>query len=315
METLELQLRQIRLEAEGIASFELARPDGQALPAITAGAHLDIHLPNGLRRSYSISSAPDIRSHYRITVKRDAASRGGSDWLHDNARVGMRVVAGEPRNNFALDESARHHVLIAGGIGITPLLPMLWRLNALQRSWTLHYSARTPGQMAHDAELRSLACHAGAKVMRYFTAQGERMKLREIVDGSPANSHFYGCGPASLIDAFTEATQGIAPRHVSLERFAASEAPSAGGYAVRLARDGRQFDVPPGQSMLDTLLAAGLEIPYSCMQGICGSCSLRVLDGLPDHRDECLSEEERKSGQVVMPCCSGARTPVLVLDL
>lgn len=316
MTSLQLQLRQIRLEADGIASFELADPDGAPLPAFTGGAHIDIQIPDGPRRSYSISSAPDLPSHYRITVKRDPASRGGSAWFHEHARVGMRFAVHGPRNEFTLNEAAPHSVLVAGGIGITPLLPMISRLTELGRPWSLHYSTRTRREMAFEAELLQLQEVGAGALRRYFTAEDEaRMDFCSIIGTAPANSHFYCCGPAPFIDAFLAATHRLAPSFVHYERFSASQAPAEGGYTLVLARDGRRLTVAPGRSMLDTLLDAGLDLPYSCTQGVCGSCRLDVLDGRPDHRDECLSEEERVGNRMVIPCCSGATTPELVLDL
>lgn len=317
METLHLLLRQIRLEACGTASFELADPEGRPLPAFTAGAHIDIQVPGGPRRSYSIAIAPGERSHYRIAVKRDPASRGGSAWFHDHARVGMRLEVHGPRNHFALDEGAPHSVLVAGGIGITPLLPMVGRLAELGRPWSLHYSARSAKEMAFDAELQQLQARSGGELRRYLTADGgARMDLPALVAAAPAGTHFYGCGPAALIDAFLAATKGCPPACVHYERFSATQAAElGGGYDLQLARDGRRISVPAGQSMLDALLDAGLDLPYSCTQGICGSCRVGVLEGRPEHRDECLSEQEREGNRVVIPCCSGAATPVLVLDL
>ena len=317
METSHLLLRQIRLEACGTASFELADPEGHLLPSFTAGAHVDIQIPGGPRRSYSISSPPGERSHYRITVKRDPSSRGGSAWLHEHARVGMRLQVHGPRNHFELDEGAPHSVLVAGGIGITPLLPMICRLAELGRPWSLHYSARSAEEMAFDSELQQLQARSGGELRRYLTAGGgERMDLPTLVGEAPAGAHFYCCGPAPLIDAFLAATSQCPSSRVHYERFSATQAADlGGGYALELARDGRRITVPAGQSMLDALLDAGLDLPYSCTQGICGSCRVGVLDGQPEHRDECLSEQERAGNRVVIPCCSGAATPVLLLDL
>ncbi|MDO9504284.1 PDR/VanB family oxidoreductase [Hydrogenophaga sp.] len=317
MQALYLLLRQIRLEAEGTASFELVDPDGRELPPFSAGAHVDVQIPGGPRRSYSLSSSPANRECYRITVRRDPASRGGSAWFHEQARVGMRLEAHGPRNEFELEESATHSVMLAGGIGITPLLTMIGRLNELGRGWSLHYSTRHMAEMAFTWELNRLQAQGDSELHRYATANGgARMDLRGIIASAPAGSHFYCCGPAAMIDGFLDATKALPPSHVHYERFSATQAAATdGGYQLRLMRDGRSLRVVPGRSMLDTLLDAGVDLPYSCTQGICGSCRVNVLHGQPDHRDECLSDEERASNRVVMPCCSGSLGPVLTLDL
>ncbi|PZO20413.1 MAG: oxidoreductase [Burkholderiales bacterium] len=317
MQALSLLLRQIRLESDGTASFELVDPEGRKLPTFKAGAHVDVQVPGGPRRSYSISSSPADRGCYRIAIRREPASRGGSAWFHEQARVGMRLEIHGPRNEFELDETALHSVLVAGGIGITPLLPMVGRLSELGRGWSLHYSARHLREMAFTAELGRLQARGRAELHRYVTADGDtRMDLRAIVASAPAGSHFYCCGPAAMIDGFLDATQALPLSHVHYERFSATQAAATdGGYQLRLMRDGRSLRVVPGRSMLDTLLDAGVALPYSCTQGICGSCRVNVLHGQPDHRDECLSDEERASNRVVMPCCSGSLGPVLTLDL
>jgi vanillate O-demethylase ferredoxin subunit len=312
-----LQIRQIRLEAQDIASFELATLDGSALPPAPPGGHLDIQIPGGPRRSYSLLGPDLVADHYRIAVKREADSRGGSAWLHERSRVGQVLQVCGPHDDFPLVEQAPHTVLIAGGIGITAVLPMAHRLAALQRPWTLHYATRDARSTAFDAPLRALEEGPLASVARYRTrAGGARMDLEAIVRAAPPGSHFYCCGPASMVEAYLAATRDCAPAQVHLERFASSQQAAVdGGYALVLARSGRELAVVPGRSMLDTLLDAGIDIPYACTQGICGTCRLGVLDGEPDHRDECLSEAERESRRCVIACCSGARTPTLTLDL
>ena len=318
-------IRQIRLEAEGIHSFELVAADGGHLPACDAGAHvdLDLPLPGRLRRSYSLyhgrDDEPGDPGHWTIAVQRDAESRGGSAWLHEAARVGQVLQASLPSNDFVLDESAAAHVLVAGGIGITPILSIAQRLAALKRPWQLHYSARTPRQMAFRQRLHALAAASGGELHLHFSAEaGRRMDLAAIARSLPAGGQLYACGPAPMLDALVAAAAsvGIERGRCHIERFAAAQAPASdGGFSVELARDGRVLQVPPGRSVLDVLLDAGVDVAYSCMQGICGSCRVGVKAGQPDHRDECLGEQERAGGAVMMVCCSGARTPRLLLDL
>lgn len=312
-----LQIRQIRLETQDIVSFELATPDGRTLAPTAPGCHLDIQIPGGPRRSYSLLGPDGPADYYRIAVKREPESRGGSAWLHERSRVGQLLQASGPHDDFPLAEDAPHSVLIAGGIGITALLPMARRLAALQRPCTVHYATRDARSTAFDAELCRLEREAGIQVVRHRTREGDpRMDLGAIVRAAPPGSHFYCCGPAPMLDAYLAATCDCAPGSVHFERFASSQAAATdGSYQLVLARSGRALSVAPGRSMLDTLLDAGVDVPYACTQGICGTCRLDVLQGEPDHRDACLSEAERESQRCVIACCSGARTPQLMLDL
>jgi ferredoxin-NADP reductase len=316
--SLNLVLRQIRLEAEGICSFDLAHPHANALPTFKAGAHIDVQIPNGPRRSYSIASSPAEHRYWRIAVKLEPQSRGGSAWFHHKARVGMTVSASLPRNAFELDETGTQSLFFAGGIGITPILAMLERLNQQERRWTLHYASRTTPQMAFSSKLNQLASRSGNFVHTHISNMGEenRMHLAEIITAASHDTHFYCCGPARMIDAFLQATKDLPSERIHYERFGTTqEAASDGNYSLHLLRDGRHLQVPKGKSMLDALLDAGLDIPYSCTQGVCGSCRVTVAEGTPDHRDSCLSKAEQDSGAVVIPCCSGSHSPVLVLDL
>ncbi|MFT3820873.1 MAG: PDR/VanB family oxidoreductase [Rubrivivax sp.] len=309
-------VRQIRLEAEDVHSFELVAADGGPLPGYDAGAHVDLDLPGRLRRSYSLYGAPGAEGCWRIAVKREAAGRGASAWLHDGVRVGQVLQAFAPVNDFALVEDAPHSVFVAGGIGITPVLAMIERFSALGRPWQLHYVARTPRRMAFRERLLQLAAHGGGRLVLHFSAEGGRPALAEIVKGAPAGAHLYACGPNAMLDAFAAAAAaaGIEPGRVHVERFGAAAAPATdGGFAVELARDGRRFEVPAGKSVLDVLLDHGVDVPYSCMQGICGSCRVGVKAGEPEHRDDCLGEAERAGAMTV--CCSGSRSALLVLDL
>ncbi len=312
-----LILRQIRLEADGTASFDLHARDGGELPPFTAGAHIDVQVPNGPRRSYSLVGSPTRRERYRIAIKHAPDSRGGSRWFHEVARVGMALEVHGPRNQFELVESAPFTVLVAGGIGITPLLPMAERLNALGRPWALHYTARLGREMAFVPELQALAAAGHGQLHLCRTGEGDaRLNLPAIVAQAPQGSQLNVCGPNGLIVAVIDATAALPPEQVHHERFGATQAAAiGGGDEIELARSGRRLPVVAGQSMLDTLLDAGVDVPFSCTQGICGSCRIEVLDGLPDHRDECLSDDDRQSNRCVIACCSGSRSAVLTLDL
>ena len=312
-------IRQIRLEAQGIHSFELVAADGGLLPGFDAGAHIDLDLPGRLRRSYSLYGAPGERRCWRIAVKREAAGRGASAWLHDSARVGQVLQAFVPVNDLPLVEDAPASVFVAGGIGVTPILAMVERLAALGRPWRLHYSVRGARDLAFGERLDTLAAASGGELALHFSGEGGgRLDLGAIAAGAPAGAHLYACGPNPMLDDFVAAaaTAGIEPARVHVERFGAATAPATeGGFVVELARDGRCLAVPAGKSVLDVLLDHGVDVPYSCMQGICGSCRVGVKAGEPEHRDECLSEDERAANTAMAVCCSGSRSAKLVLDL
>lgn len=314
--TRKLRLRQVRLEAQDICSYEFITADGTALPPFEAGAHIDLHLPEGRIRSYSLANAPSEVHRYLIAVQREEQGRGGSAWMHDRLRVGQVLEASGPIQHFPLDEKAADSVFIAGGIGITPLLSMIERLDALERPWHLYYAARSPETAPFRERLVALDRGRGRVTFCFGSERSERLDIQKIVrDASPA-AHLYCCGPTRMIDAFVAAGQTRDPGCIHYERFAASEAAALeGGFTVCLQRSDRRITVEPGKSILDALLDADVPISYACSNGICGSCMTRVVSGVPDHRDEFLSEDEKRAGTSMLICCSGSKTPELVLDL
>jgi vanillate O-demethylase ferredoxin subunit len=314
---VELRVKRITYEAENINSYELVASDGAELPPFTAGAHIDPHLSKGLLRSYSLVNDQRERHRYLIAVNKDPESRGGSGFIHDRIRAGDVVTASCPRNNFALVEDADHSILIAGGIGITPLLSMLRRLESLGRRWELFYAARTRRAAAFLDELNQVRPnHLNVHVDFDDERKGRVFDLNGIVERAPANAHLYCCGPTSMLQAFEAATEGRPADLVHVEYFKAKHAAAVeGGFEIRLARSNRIIPVEPGTSILDALLAAGITASYSCMEGLCGTCETRVLDGIPDHRDQFLSKEEQATNKSVMICCSGAKSKTLTLDL
>jgi ferredoxin-NADP reductase len=315
---LDLCLRQIRLEARGIASYEFVSADGRSLPPFTAGAHIDLHLPREMIRSYSLLNAPSDAARYVVAVQRDAQGRGGSAWMHAQPRVGDRLRASLPGNDFALAEEAAHSVFIAGGIGITPILSMLHRLEELGRRWQLHYAGRSPGETAFADTLRAMQGGRGHGEVEFCfgSSRAERLDIAAIMRNAPAGAHLYCCGPARMIDAFVEACAGRPAHTVHFERFAAgSAAATEGGYEVVLERSGQRLAVAPGKTILDTLLDNAIDVPYACSAGVCGTCRTRVIAGEPDHRDDYLDAQEKQSNEAIMICCSGSRSKTLVLDL
>lgn len=314
---IEVIIRAMRLEAEGILGLELVATDGAELPPFEAGAHIDLHLPNGLIRQYSLCNDPRERHRYRIAVLRDAASRGGSQAVHERLRIGQRLSIGAPRNLFALDEQASRSLLLAGGIGITPLLSMAWRLHALGAEFDLHQCVRS-GKLAAFAERLASAPFAACTHLHCDDGAEQKLDLPSLLAAEPPGSQLYVCGPNGFMEYVldTARAMGWAEERLHREYFAAPEAESGGGaFTLRIASSGQELQVPEDRSALEVLEEAGFDIPVSCGQGICGTCLTRVLDGQPEHRDLFLSDEEKTRNDQFTPCCSRSRSACLVVDL
>jgi tetrachlorobenzoquinone reductase len=311
--TFSLRIKSARWEAPNIISYELLPLQGGELPPFTAGAHIDLTLPNGLVRSYSLLNPQSERNRYVIAVQKDQASRGGSKWVYENLRVGDVLTVNGPRNNFLLDETPERSIFIAGGIGITPILSMIDRLSAIGRDWELVYCSRTRSATPF---LESLEKEARVRFNFDEEPGGKMLDIAALVKAAPANCHLYCCGPIPMLNAFELATKDLARERVHVEYFTAKDPPAVeGGFKVVLAKSGREVAIPPGKTILDTLNDMGLEIPHSCTEGICGTCETKVLEGVPDHRDVILTETERASNKTMMICCSGSKSRKLVLDL
>lgn len=317
--TLQVRVRATTYEALNILSFELVPLDpSTTLPAFTAGSHIDVHMPSGLMRSYSLMNDPSETHRYCIGVNLDAKSRGGSRYLHEQLRTGTVVTISAPRNLFALDESSSFNVFIAGGIGITPMLSMIARSQALGTPWRLHYAARTRQHAGFLDRLATYGRQAGTDVQLNFDQEpgGQMLNLDSVIAEIPAGAHVYACGPTTMLQAYEQAVASLPAERVHREYFAAKESAAAeGSYTVTLARSQRTLQISPGQTLLDGLLAIGAEPTYSCQQGICGTCEVKVLEGIPDHRDMVLSDAEKAANDRMMVCCSGAKSTRLVLDL
>lgn len=307
-----MRLVSIRYAARDTHLYEFARPDGGVLPDATPGSHIGLHLPNGLMRQYSLVSASAAPASYVVGIKRDAQSRGGSRYVHESLRVGTVIDVEPPRNNFTLVEDASETVLFAGGIGITPIKSMVERLTALGRDWRLYYCCRSREDAAFHAELA-----ATARVHWHFDAEAGRVfDMAAALARVGREAHVYCCGPAPMLAAFESATADRPRDRVHVEYFTAKhEAATAGGYTVRLAKSGREFPIAEGQRILHVLRDSGIDVAYSCEEGICGACETRVVSGTPDHRDSILSESERAGGKTMMICCSGSKTATLELDI
>ncbi|MGY3203607.1 PDR/VanB family oxidoreductase [Streptomyces sp. TE5632] len=322
---LTLRVTSLVWEAEQVLSVHLRRPGGAPLPAWEPGAHVDLCLPGGLTRQYSLNGSPDDPGTWRVTVLLETASRGGSAAVHRVLRPGDLIEVTGPRNNFALVDACAEHLFIAGGIGITPLLPMIGRLAARGARWSLLYGGRTRQSMAF---LPELAGYGGRVLVR----PEDRFGLLDLAGflGSPRTGTLvYACGPEPLLGAVERVCSDWPVGTLHTERFAARPqgASSADGdtdaggregeapFELVLGRSGRTLTVPPGSTVLEALEANGLDLPNSCREGICGTCETKVVDGVPDHRDSLLSEEERAANDTMMICVGRARTPRLTLDL
>jgi len=305
-------------EAEGISSFELRRADGQPLPPFTAGAHIDVQLAPGLVRQYSLCNAPSERHRYLIAVLREPQSRGGSLAMHERIELGDPLQISEPRNHFAL-LPARRTLLLAGGIGITPILCMAEELSQAGADFEMHYCSRSAERMAFRSRIEESAF--ADRVQFHFDAGPEAQKLdaNRLLAQQPAGTHLYVCGPAGFIAHVLDQARrcGWPEDQLHREFFAAApvETQADAAFELRLARSGLSCRVPADKSALEVLLAHGIAVPMSCESGVCGTCLTRVIEGVPEHRDVYLTEAEQARNDQFTPCCSRARSPMLVLDL
>lgn len=317
-ETIGLVVRAVRWQAEGIHSFELGHPDGTDLPAVEAGAHVDIHLSGGLVRSYSLAGDPNERSRWTLGVLRELKGRGGSRAMHDDVRVGEIVKVGWPRNAFRLADGARHSILIAGGIGITPLKSMAHVLASRGESFELHYCSRTPRHAAFVSELRSIIPAERLHMHHDGGERGKGLDLSMLLKVVEPSTHVYYCGPGGFMDACAAAAAHWPDGTVHCEHFKAPERPKSddapnGSFEVKLARTGATIQVLPDQTIVRALEVAGHRVPTSCLSGLCGACKVEVLEGEVDHQDYILSDEERT--HCMTTCVSRAKSKCLVLDL
>jgi ferredoxin-NADP reductase/phenylpropionate dioxygenase-like ring-hydroxylating dioxygenase large terminal subunit len=301
--------------AEGIAGFELRPVKGQ-LPTFQPGAHIDVHLPNGLIRQYSIVNGPGETETYIIGVKREADSKGGSACLHDAVREGDVLAISEPRNNFPLRRDGLNTILIAGGIGVTPLLAMAQVLAHQGLPHAFHYFAQNQAQLAFTERLDGLK----ASLVAYLglSPQATAAKLREILQTYRPKTHVYLCGPGPMLEAARRiaSEQGWPDEAVLFEYFKnANPIDDSSSFDVALARSCITFRVPAGQTILGAMREAGVDMPSSCEQGACGTCIAAVIEGEPDHQDVYLNDAERRAGTKILTCVSRAKSARLVLDL
>jgi ferredoxin-NADP reductase len=309
---LRVRLRALVWEAPGVLALELSTPDGRPLPPFEPGSHVDLTLPNGTMRQYSLCGDPADTSHYRLGV-RGIGSGQSSGFIHRELRPGALLTISVPRNNFPLVDAGRY-IFIAGGIGITPLIPMLRKASASGRPWTLLYCNRREDAAPFLTEIRSL----GGDVVLHSSESGTRLDPAQRLAQVQQDTMIYCCGPERLMIAVEAATQDWPPGSVRFEWFRPRSRPSdepSDSFEVVCQASGVTVTVPADKSILDALFEAGLDVPSSCQQGICGTCETRVISGEIEHRDSILSDSERAANQTMMICVSRARGRRLVLDL
>ncbi|MEU6143555.1 PDR/VanB family oxidoreductase [Streptomyces sp. NPDC047081] len=305
----ELVVERREFAADGVLALTLRHPLGEELPAWEPGAHVDVALGPELERQYSLCGDPADRSAWRIAVLREPDGRGGSAHVHEQLGQGDKVRVRGPRNHFRLEPAPRYR-FIAGGIGITPILPMLAAAEAAGAEWTLLYGGRTRESIAFTEELGRY----GDRVTVAPQDETGLLDLASVLDGLPEGTLVYCCGPGPLLDA----VEARCPAdRLRVERFApkAQQAGENGEFEVELAQSGRTVTVAPDVSVLDAVRAAGVEVLFSCTEGTCGTCETDVLEGTPEHRDSVLTDAERESGETMMICVSRCRGKRLVLDL
>ncbi|MGC2040406.1 PDR/VanB family oxidoreductase [Paraburkholderia caledonica] len=317
---LKVRVDAVREEAHGVRSFSISRLDGLPFDCYEPGAHIDVTSPSGITRQYSLCGDPECLQSQIFAVKKEDHSRGGSRSLHEEVHVGTQLSVSAPRNLFRLHEGADEHVLIGAGIGITPLLSMAYRLSARKARFTLHYFARSESHAAFMPLFTQAPFDAHVKL--HFGV--ERDDLPHALDAclrdARDNAHVYTCGPAPFMDLVVETAQKrLRAESIHLERFKADAAPadeaSLDNFDVQIASTGETVHVDAKTSIVDALASIGIEVDTSCGEGVCGTCTVDVVSGEPEHRDHCLSKSERASNSVICCCVSRSRSPVLVLDL
>ncbi|MSP67695.1 MAG: oxidoreductase [Alphaproteobacteria bacterium] len=323
---LRLRLRAVTHQAEDTRAFEFVDPDGRELPPFTAGAHIDVHLPGELTRQYSLCNDPVERHRYVVAVLREPAGRGGSRTLHDHIKVGDVLEITAPRNNFAIDKRAKRHLLLAGGIGVTPMLAMIHTLQAGGADFTLYYCTRNWDKTAFRDELGPLI-ETERAIVHHDDGRIERsLDLGKLLKQPAAGTHVYYCGPAGFMRAAKAAAEHWPKGTVHFEYFSVDAAPAQGApqaadtakkpgadFQIKIASTGQVLDVPLNRTIVEVLAAAGISVETSCEAGLCGTCRTRYLAGEPEHRDYILDEDEQR--EYVLICCARAKSHLLVLDL
>lgn len=322
IQTLTVRVNKITREAEDIYSYEFVASEGKALPTFTAGAHVDVHTPSGIIRQYSLSNDERETHRYVIAVQREPNSRGGSRSLVDQVKEGATVTISTPRNNFPVDASAAKHVLIAGGIGITPMLAMTRHLAAAGADYKLYYIARTPEKMAFQSVLRGPEYDGNVEFIFDGGDPSKGLDVKKLLASRVDGAHLYCCGPTGLMNAVKEAARQSYPEDTAhMEYFTAEPIVAEAArrqnksFKIKVRSSGKEFDVPADKSILDVLRANGFDLDSSCEEGICGTCAAQVVEGEIDHRDLFLTEKAKREGKWMMICISRAKGDSLTIDI
>jgi vanillate O-demethylase ferredoxin subunit len=317
--TLQVRVARKSVEALDICTFELVSTDGSALPAFSAGSHVDVQLPGGVTRQYSLCNDPAESHRYLIGVLKDPATRGGSKAMHELVNEGDMLTISTPKNHFPLAHEAKRSLLLAGGIGVTPILCMAERLAIAGADFEMHYCTRSKDRTAfHD---RINASKFAPRVRFHFDdgAPGQKLDIPALLTKPQPATHLYVCGPKGFMDAVLgiARARGWHESQIHYEFFSSDVGPSASdeSFQVKLASSGRIVVVPKDKTVVQALAEAGVEVQTSCEQGVCGTCLTRVLEGEPDHKDLYLTPEEQAANDQFLPCCSRAKSALLVLDL
>jgi len=308
----------ITVEADDIVSLELLPSDGEALPPFSAGSHIDVELPNGMIRQYSLCNDSSEQNRYQIAVLLDPATRGGSASVHRDIRINQIIHVSLPRQNFPMVD-AKHSILIAGGIGVTPLLSMAERLANINAGFEMHYCTRSASRTAF---MRRIGAASFADRVNFHYDDGEptqRFDIDSVLAQNNSDTHIYVCGPSGFMDFVINSAERLGWSHdyIHYEYFSGAQSNDAENtrFQVKVSSSGALFDIPADRSIVAILAENGIEIPVSCEQGVCGTCITRVLEGVPDHRDVYFSDVEKEKNDQLTPCCSRAKTPILILDL
>lgn len=314
--TIEVVVEEVRNESPNVKSFKLKPVDGNQLPKSSGGAHITtrIHRDQGLiERNYSLTNDPNDTDYYKIAIARSSESKGGSVYWHDNVKTGDKLEISYPKNHFGLSFSAKHHVFIAAGIGITPFLSMAQDLKKKGKTFDFHYAAPSKESCAFYPFISSTYSDVANF---YFSLEGRRMNP-EIMKDYPIGTHVYFCGPEDMIKEYAEAARsyGYPESNIHFELFSAPDFGPKQAFEVKLNKSNQILTVPEDQELLDILLQHNINAPYSCKVGGCGSCSVDVLDGDVDHRDVFLTDQEKKEGNVILTCVSRGKSGCLTLDL
>ncbi len=318
-DTLQVRVAAKTQEARDICTFDLVTVNGAALPAFTAGSHIDVHVPGGMTRQYSLCNAPHETHRYQIGVLRDPASRGGSQAMHDAVNVGSELSISAPKNHFALAGNATRSVLLAGGIGVTPLLCMAEKLASENAPFEMHYCSRSEERTAFVTRVRNASFQSQVQFHFDDGDAAQKLDITALLAKPQAGHHVYVCGPKGFMDAVLGAarTAGWPEDQLHSEFFAAEvkSLETDGSFEVELQGSGQIVVVPKDRTVVQALIDAGVEVQTACEQGVCGTCLTRVVSGTPDHRDQYLTADEQAANDQFLPCCSRSLSTRLVIAL